>query len=66
MKYVVLQNCVDLPKVVPSLCNETGATFSDDGGGVIIVKVEEVTDVQEVDDPVPISCSIIKGEHEVS
>jgi hypothetical protein len=63
---VVLQNCVDLLKVVPGLCSETGAKFYDDGGGVISVKVEEVTDIQEVKNPVPISCSLIKGEHEVS
>lgn len=63
---MVLQNCVDVLKVVPGSCGETGATFSDDGGGVINVKVEEGTDIQEVADPVPMSCSLIKGEHEVS
>lgn len=63
---MVLQNFVDVLKVVPSSCSETAATFSDDGGGVTSVKVEEVTDMHEEEDPVPISCSVIKGEHEVS
>jgi hypothetical protein len=64
---VVLQNCVDLLKVVPGSCSETRATFSGDGGGVISVKVEEVTYIEEAEeDPVSISCSVIKGEHEVS
>jgi hypothetical protein len=63
---VVLQNCVDLLKVVPGSCSETGATFSDEGGGVTSVKVEEGTDIQKEEDPVPVSCSLIKGEHEVS
>lgn len=61
-----MQNCLDVLKVVPGSCSETGATFPDDGGGVISVKVEEVTDIHEEEDPVPISCLVIKGEHEVS
>jgi hypothetical protein len=43
-----------------------GATFSDGVGGINSVKVEEVTDVQEEEVLMPISCSLIKGEHEVS
>jgi hypothetical protein len=62
-----LQMCLDLLKFVPGLSSETGATFSDGGGGINSVKVEEVTDVQEEEEvPMPISCSLIKGEHEVS
>jgi hypothetical protein len=57
---------MDLLKVVPGSCSETGAPLSDDGDGVISIKVEEGTDIQEVEDPVPISCSLIKDEHEVS
>jgi hypothetical protein len=57
---------VDLLKVVPGSCNETRATFFDDGSGVINVKVEDVTDIQVEEDPVPLSCSLVKGEHEVS
>jgi hypothetical protein len=57
---------LDVLKVVPGSCSETGAPFSDDGGGVISFKVEEGTDIQEEENPVLVSCSVIKGEHEVS
>jgi hypothetical protein len=57
---------MDSLKVVPGSCSETGATFPDDGDGVTTVKVEEVTDIQDEEDPVPMSCSVIKCEHEVS
>jgi hypothetical protein len=63
---VILQNCFDLLKDVPGSCSERGATFSDDGDRAISVKVEEVTDLQEVEDPVSISCLLMKCEHEVS
>jgi hypothetical protein len=56
---------MDLLKVVPGSCSETGITFPDDGDGATSVKVE-VTDVQDEEDPVPISCSVIKCEPEVS
>jgi hypothetical protein len=62
---VVLQNCLNLLEVVPGSCRETGATLSDDRVGIISIKVE-VTDIQGEEDPVPISCSLIKGEHKVS
>jgi hypothetical protein len=57
---------MDSLKVVPGSHSETGATFSNDGDGVTTVKVEEVTDIQDEEGPVPISCSVIKCEHEVS
>jgi hypothetical protein len=43
---VVLQNCMDLPKVVPHSSTETYPTSSRDGNQVIDVKVE-VTDIEE-------------------
>jgi hypothetical protein len=55
---MILQNCMDVLKVVPSSCCETCLT-SDDGNEVIDVKV---SDVQEEENPVP----IIMDEHEVS
>jgi hypothetical protein len=67
MKYRGFTDCLDLLEVVPGSCSETGATFADDGNGVISIKVE-VTDIheEEEEDPMPISCSVIKGEHKVS
>jgi hypothetical protein len=62
---MVLQNYMDFLKVVPDTCSETDAT-SDDADVITSVKVEEVTDIQAEEDPVPISCLVIKGKHEVS
>jgi hypothetical protein len=62
---MVLNLSVDLLKAVPSSCNETGAPLPVDEDGLISIKVE-VTDVQEEGDPVPKSCSVKKGEHEMS
>jgi hypothetical protein len=57
---VVLQNCVDLPKLVPDSCSETSQTSFCDGNEAMVVKVEDGTDivVQEEKDPLLI--------HEVS
>ena len=55
---VVLQNCVDLPKLVPDSCSETCQTYLCDGNEATVVKVEDGTDVQEEKDPLLI--------HEVS
>jgi hypothetical protein len=61
MKYHGFTDCLDLLEVVPGSCSETGAILADDGNRVISIKVE-VTE----EDPMPISCSVIKGEHKVS
>jgi hypothetical protein len=57
---VVLQNCMDLPKLVPDSCSETSQTSLCDGNEAMVVKVEDGTDilVQEEKDPLLI--------HEVS
>jgi hypothetical protein len=63
---VVLQNCIDLQKVVPGSHNETSLAFSYDGNQVIDIKVEGVTGIQEEEDPLRITSPVIKAEHEVS
>jgi hypothetical protein len=62
---MVLQNCMDLLKVEPGSYNETCLTSSHDGSQILSLNVEEVTDVQEEDDPLLISHPVIKAEHEV-
>jgi hypothetical protein len=61
---IILQKCMDLPKFVPGSYNETCLT-PDDESQIINVKVE-ITDEQDEEDPVPITCPVIKPEHEVS
>jgi hypothetical protein len=62
MVMVVLQNYMNLLKVEPGSDSET----CHDGNQVIDVKVEEVMDIQEEEDPVLITFPAIKAEHEVS
>jgi hypothetical protein len=57
---VVSQNCMD--EVVLSSCSETCITSPPDGSQIINIKVEDVTDIQVKEDPVP----VIKDECEVS
>lgn len=56
---VVLQNCVDLVKAVPGSYSETLPTSYHD------VKVEEVTDIEQAEDPL-LTFPVIKEENEVS
>jgi hypothetical protein len=68
MSMVVLQNCINLPKVVPSSYSETSLTSSHDDNQVIDIKAEDVTDIQEEEeeDPLLITSPVIKAENEVS
>jgi hypothetical protein len=63
---MVLQNFMDLLKVETGVCSETCPTSSHVGSEVISVKVEEVTDTQEEEDPLLIRLPDINSEHEVS
>jgi hypothetical protein len=63
-KNVILQNCMDVLKVVPSSCCETCLT-SDDGNEVADAKVLDVQEEEE-ENPVPVSLPVIMDEHEVS
>jgi hypothetical protein len=56
---VILQNCRDLVEVVPGSYSEIYVTSQD-------IKVEELSDVQEEEDPLLLRVPVIKTEHEVS
>jgi hypothetical protein len=55
---------VDLLRAEAGSC--TCRTSCCNGNGVIRVKVENITDSEEGDDPLPITFPVIKVEHEVS
>jgi hypothetical protein len=65
MIVVPLQNCVDIQKDIRGSYSQTcqGSCDEDD---VISIKVEDVSDIEEHKDPVPLNVSGIKTEHEVS
>jgi pimeloyl-CoA synthetase len=56
---------MDLRETVPSVCSETGLTHSADGIEVCDIKVEEVLETQEEEDPLAVAVPAIKAEHEV-
>jgi hypothetical protein len=62
---VVLQNRLDSQKDVPGLHSEACASSSH-SDQVVNIKVEEVSDVEDGEDPVPMTFVEIKAEHEVS
>jgi hypothetical protein len=63
---VVLQNCIDLLKVVPGSYSEVYLSSSHDGNQVVNIKVEDFAGVEEEEDPLLIEFPVIKPEHEVS
>jgi hypothetical protein len=66
MSTVILQNHMDLAKDVPGSCSEVCPTYPHDANRVISIKVENVSDMVDEEDPVPLGLSGIKAEHEVS
>jgi hypothetical protein len=62
----VLQNDTDVVKDLPGLCNGKCPSSSEDANQPMSFKVEEVSNVQEEETPVPITWPTIKAEHEVS
>jgi hypothetical protein len=62
---LVLQDCAHSQENVPGSCTETCST-SPDAFQTINIKVEEVSDVEEMEDPLPISFPGIQAEHAVS
>jgi hypothetical protein len=62
---MVLQNCMDFLKVEPGLSDESCPVSSHDGNQIIDIKVE-VSDTQEIEDPLLITSPEIKAEYEVS
>jgi len=63
---VVLQNCMDTLKSEPGPCTGTGLMSSDEGNQVVVIKVEEVTDIKAEEDPEPTTSPLIKTEPAVS
>jgi hypothetical protein len=63
---LVLQDCAHSQEDVPGSCTETYSTSSHDANQAINIKVEDVSDVEEEENPVPISFPGIKAEHAVS
>jgi hypothetical protein len=61
---MLLQNYMDLPKVVPDSCTEPCPASPNDGNEGIEIKVEPVTDIQDEEDLVPTEFPSIKVEHE--
>jgi hypothetical protein len=61
---VVSQKCID--EDVPGSYSETCITSPPDGNQIIDMKVEDVTDIQVKEDPMPVTFPVIKGEQEVS
>jgi hypothetical protein len=55
---MVLQNCMDFLRVVPGeTCHDGNQVFSMDS--------EDVRDTQDDEDPLMITCPVMKPEHEV-
>jgi hypothetical protein len=63
---VGLQNCMDILKSEPGSCTGTCQISSDDGDQFVGIKVEDVTDVKEEEDPAPATSTGIKTEPAVS
>jgi hypothetical protein len=62
---LILQNCTDILKVELGSCNEACITSCHDGDEVINIKVEEVIDPEEEEDPLLIKFPVTKAEDEV-
>jgi hypothetical protein len=63
---LVLQDCAHSQEDVPDSCTETCPASSHDANKAINIKVEVVSDVEEEENPVPISFPGIKAEQAVS
>jgi hypothetical protein len=63
---LVLQDCSHSQEDVPGTCTETCPASSHDAFHAVNIKVEVVSDVEEEENPVPISFPGIKAEQAVS
>ena len=61
-----LQNCMDVLKSEPGPCSGTCQMSSDDGNQVVGIKVEDVTDMKDEEDPWPATSTGIETELAVS
>jgi hypothetical protein len=62
---LVLQDCAHSQEDVPGSCTDTCPTSSHDANQAINIKVEEILDKEEEEDPLPIFPGV-KAEHAVS
>jgi hypothetical protein len=62
---VLLQNCMDFQKDMQGSCSESCPT-SCDANQIVSIKVEDVSDIEEEEDPLALRYSGIKTEPEVS
>jgi hypothetical protein len=62
----VLQESVDLERCVPGPHSETYPTSPHDAYQAMNIKVEDVSEIKEEEDPIPVSFPAVKAEHEVS
>jgi hypothetical protein len=63
---VVLQNCLDSQRDVPGSHSEICASSSHDGDQAVNIKVEEFSEMEDWEDPVPMTVVEVKIEPEVS
>jgi hypothetical protein len=63
---LILQNCRDSENCVPVPCSETHPAASHDANQIVNIKVEEVSDTEVEEHPVPMTFTGLKSEHEVS
>jgi hypothetical protein len=63
---LLLQNCINVLKVVPGSYNETYLISSQDGNQVMNIKADVTDYPEEGEDPVLTAVPLIKSEHEVS
>jgi hypothetical protein len=63
---VVLQNCLDSQKDVVASQSEACGSSSHSGAHAVNIKVEDFSDIEDREVPVPMTVVGIKAEHEVS
>jgi hypothetical protein len=63
---LVIHNCLDSQKGAPGSHSEAHTLSSHDGDQAVNIKVEEFSDVEDREDPVPMTFVGVKAEHEVS
>jgi hypothetical protein len=63
---VVLQNCLDSQEEVPGLHSEACSSLSLNGVQAVDIKFQEFLDIEDSEDPVPMTVIGLKAECEVS
>jgi hypothetical protein len=63
---IVLRDSLDSQKEIPGLHSEVCSSLSLTGVQAVNIKGEEFSDIEDVEDPVPVTVVGIKAEYEVS